>query len=374
MRHLDEVRVFIPMPRFEAGGLERVQGLVGRGLAQAGFRVEILAGRANENARGMAGADIVFRELAQNRIGFVVRLFGELRRRKPEVILTSSNDVGCFVLLLKPFFWRSSRVVWTQHLSISGPLGTSAGLRRLWSALIIRLMRRLVPRADAIVGVSNAVSQDLQMIVGQELQVDVIPNPVVDSDFSRRSREPITWPWTDRFVPTIVFVGRVAPVKRIDLLLAAFAECRVAAPIRLLIVGDGPDLNRAVAQAEELALGEDCVFLGHRHNPLPWVRQSDLLVLCSDSEGFGLVLVEAMACGTQVASTDCPDGPAEILGNGRYGRLVPVDDVQALAGAILESLRSPVASAEQLQLRANEFTVDRAVGRYLDLIQRVTRC
>src|SRR5690606_4782698 len=105
---------------------------------------------------------------------------------------------------------------------------------------------------------------------------------------------------------------------------------------------------------------------GFVENVLPLIRQSQVLVLPSDYEGFGNVLVEAIACGTQVVATDCPHGPSEILDGGTYGQLVPTGDAVALEAAIRTVLENRFAVPEgMLKARAQEFTLDRSVDAYL---------
>lgn len=359
--------------RFEAGGLERVQMHVAAGLVKRSIQTELLTRRVDARARSLLRPEVPLHALGGGRLGFLCRLAGWLRRAEPNVIVTSANDIGCFVLLLRCLFWRGSRVIWTQHLSISGPLRASKEVRRMRLWLEIWLMRRLVRHADAVVAVSRSVADDMKRLIAPDLAVQVIGNPVISEDFERRSWERVEWPWLDRVVPTVVFVGRLAPVKRLDLLLQAFARCVEVMPARLLVVGDGPEASAAGKLATDLRLGEACKFVGHRDNPLPWIRHADLLVLCSDSEGFGLVLVEAMACGTQVVATDCPNGPAEVLDGGRYGRLVPVGDIEALAVAIQASLRSSFAAESDLKARAAEFSVEGAVAQYVELLDAMVR-
>lgn len=346
---------------------------IASGLVRAGIQTELLTRRVDEQARSMLRSDVSLHALGGSRLGFLLRLGLWLGKAKPSVLVTSANDIGCFVLLLRGFFWRGSRIIWTQHLSISGPFHTSKGLRRIRLSLEIWLMRHLIQYADEVVAVSRSVADDMKRMLSPGLPVRVIHNPVIAEDFERLSGLGIEWPWPDHAVPTVVFVGRLAPVKRLDLLLKAFARCVHVMPARLLVVGDGPEADMAANLAKELRLGGACKFVGHRENPLPWIRHADLLVLCSDAEGFGLVLVEAMACGVQVVATDCPYGPAEVLCNGRYGRLVPVGDFEALASAMQASLRSPFAAENDLRARAAEFGVERAVAQYVELLGSVVR-
>lgn len=368
---MNKLSICFPLSRFEAGGLERVQIHIALGLIKAGFQAELVTRLIDRQASTLLMPDVRVHALGGGRVSFLFRLYRWFRQAEPGLIITSANDVGCFTILLRRFFCRGSRVIWTQHLSISGPLRTSRGARRVRLLFEIWLMRRLIKHADAVVAVSSSVADDMRCLIDPELAIQIIYNPAISKDFEFRSQEWIDWLWADRAVPTVVFVGRLVKVKRIDLLLKAFSRCIQTMSARLIIVGDGPEAGMAGKLADELQLGDLCKFLGHRENPLPWIRHADLLVLCSDSEGFGLVLVEAMACGTQVVSTDCPDGPAEVLGDGRYGRLVPTGDVEALAAAIVSSLKVPFAEESDLKERAAAFGVERAVAQYLEALNVV---
>jgi glycosyltransferase involved in cell wall biosynthesis len=155
-------------------------------------------------------------------------------------------------------------------------------------------------------------------------------------------------------------------------LLRAFARVRSARPARLVILGEGSQLRALQSLASELGIGDDVLFPGFVSNPFAYMARARAFVLSSAWEGFGNVLVEAMACGCPVISTDCPSGPAEILEGGRYGSLVPVGDPTPMAEAILETLESgPDVSA--LRKRADCFS-DRAAARsYAELLSRCVR-
>lgn len=370
---MNRLSVCFPLSRFDAGGLERVQMHIAEGLQKACIKTEMVTPRVDPQAGSLMRPEVAVHTLGGGRIEFVFRLILWLRKTKPDVIIASANDIGCIALMLRRLFWRDSRVIWTQHLSISGPLRGSKGLRRVRLMFEIWLMRRLVKRADAVVAVSRSVAGDMKSLIDSNLLIWVIYNPAISADFEQRSQQNIEWLWPDDVVPTVVFVGRLVQVKRIDLLLRAFARCIQTMSVRLLVIGDGPEAGMARKLAIELHLGDACKFAGHCDNPLPWIRRSKLLVLCSDSEGFGLVLVEAMACGTQVVATDCPHGPAELLSGGRYGKLVPVGDADALATAMLASLELPFAAVDDLKARAAEFSVECAVAKYVEVLGSLVR-
>ncbi|AKS42756.1 Glycosyl transferase group 1 [Wenzhouxiangella marina] len=134
-----------------------------------------------------------------------------------------------------------------------------------------------------------------------------------------------------------------------------------------MLVGAGELEEHLRHLANDLGVAEQVVFAGFHDDPAPFYASADLFVLTSDREGFGNVIVEAMAQGTPVVCTDCPFGPAEILEGGRFGRLVPVGDEVALAEAMGDVLVNPPDSAN-LRRRAAEFAPDIAARKYLELL------
>jgi glycosyltransferase involved in cell wall biosynthesis len=150
-------------------------------------------------------------------------------------------------------------------------------------------------------------------------------------------------------------------------LLRAFASVRSRRPVRLVILGEGEELVRIQELAVELGIRSDVDLPGFLDRPYPLMAHCRVFALTSAWEGFGNVLVEALACGAQIVSTDCPSGPAEILDNGKYGRLVPVGDFVALAGAIEDALDHPLP-VEGLKKRAKAFSSETAVSAYLQIL------
>jgi hypothetical protein len=167
-------------------------------------------------------------------------------------------------------------------------------------------------------------------------------------------------------VPNLValLARRLAPQKGFATLIRAFAEVRRRRPARLVILGDGPLRPELEALAGELGVGGDVALPGFVANPYAYMARASVFALSSAWEGFGNVLVEALACGTPVVAADCPSGPGEILDGGRFGRLVPVGDPEALARAILGTLDRP-PDPEVARGRARDFSVEGIAGEYL---------
>lgn len=367
------MKLWLLLSRFENGGLERVQANLAPVFAQSGIDTWLVAGKFMQEAEAILPAHIPILELAPNdKLTFILNLYRQLRIHQPDVIMTTSNDVSCLVLILCKKFFPKIKIICTQHLSISTPLAQAKGIQKLKYLLILKAMQSLWIKADAIIAVSSALAEDVRKNVRLKKPISTIYNPIVLPNYSTLIERKIIYPWSDKNIPTFIFVGRLAKVKRVDLLLQAFKQVQQKQLCKLLIVGDGTEKAFILDFIRKNDLTDVCHLTGQQNNPLPWIKSADALVLSSDYEGFGNVIVEAMACGTQIIATNCPFGPAEILDNGRYGQLVPVDDSEALAEAMKKTIdkRFHVAK-DELQKRANEFSLESAVHLYLSVIQTV---
>lgn len=368
------MKIWLLLSRFEFGGLERVQANLAPALSEAGLDVWIVAGQFLTGTEKILPKGLSTLEIApQGKMMFIPSLLRQLRHHRPDMVLTTSNDVACLILLFRAVFFPKMKVICTQHLSVSAPWEKAKGIQRVKHRLLLDLMQRLWPKSDAIIAVSYALAEDIRTTLDIDSTIHVIPNPVVLPDFENQIQKNINWPWPDRNCATLIFVGRLTRVKRLDITLSAFLKLTITQNIRLLIVGDGPEQRYVRNFIVQHGLSSVCHLAGHQDNPLPWIKASDILALPSDYEGFGNVLVEAMACGTQVIAADCPHGPAEILGHGDYGQLIPTNDAAALANAIERALSKDFhVPATVLVRRASEFSLEKAVSAYLQVIHDVS--
>ena len=279
-----------------------------------------------------------------------------LDRERPDALLAMNVLAAAAATMATHIAQRPIRTVATLHESLNR--------RRL-----LRRARCSYPYADSVVGVSHGVSTEFAKITGLKCgQPQVIYNPVVSENIEHRSREPANHPWLDSpELPVILAIGKLNKRKNFPLLLAAFARLLTHRPARLLVLGDGRMKPKLLALTKRLGIEESVDFPGFKENPFAFLAKADLFVLSSRHEALPTVLIEAMACGCPVVSTDCPFGPREILEEGRFGPLVPVGDSEALAAAMVRVLDAP-PSRNVLRERAALFSIDRAVDRYEALL------
>jgi len=212
----------------------------------------------------------------------------------------------------------------------------------------------------------------MRFIGGDPSKFVTIYNPLYCSAVIDRASSPTDHPWLmRRDAQVIVAVGRLTPQKGFDTLLRAFVLVRQRLDARLIVLGEGPDRAALTNLASLLGVREYVDFAGFMENPYVYMRRASVVAMSSRYEGFGNVLVEAMAVGTPVVSTNCPHGPREILADGKYGALVPVDDPGALAEAILSTIARPQARTELIE-RARMFSIENAVGLYEEVMGLAT--
>jgi glycosyltransferase involved in cell wall biosynthesis len=194
-----------------------------------------------------------------------------------------------------------------------------------------------------------------------------VHNPIVTTDLRAKAEAPLEHPWFEPDqAPVVLGVGRLSPQKDFATLIRAFARVRMHRPARLMILGHGPERASLEALALAQGLADSVLLPGWVTNPYAFMARAGVFVLSSRWEGLPSVLIEALVCGTPVVATDCLSGPREILEDGRYGRLVPVGDEEALAAAIDAALAGEVPPPPATSWEPYE--LDRVVSRYLEVL------
>lgn len=360
-----KVAFFIPDMR--GGGAERVALLLINQMVCLGHSVDLIVLRKEGELLEAIPESVNIVALGDGRVrNALFSLCKYLRSENPDHLIVSMWPLTTVSVVASQFAGYKGRLVLSEHNTLSL---TPQALGK--SGFLLRLCMRLVNHLKGeVVGVSQGVIDDLHLLGLPEKSGRVIHNPILMSEGTVLPDSWLSHPWVaEKDSWKILAVGSLKKQKDYPSLLKSVSLLKQkGVNVQLLILGQG-DLDREIFRlCSELDI-EDCVFLGgFVSDPAPFYRRADLFVLSSAWEGFGNVIVEALAVGTPVVSTDCKSGPAEILENGKYGKLVPVGDSAALATAIAESLSEPF-DPEALKARAKDFSPEIIAKQYLELVQ-----
>ncbi len=282
-----------------------------------GLECHTLTGNQQKMAKGWLGKRLLARKLRQ--------YAGQI---KPDVVVSTlpfADEVTHLAGL--PNHWCRIANTLSEEIAALARTSPTRAKRRL-------KRYQTIYGQHGLVAVSAGVAEDLRNKLGLKSRMVEIPNPFVFADIRALAANTTGRENSQAYV---VHVGRFAPQKRHDLLLDAWRQ--LAIPHQLVLLTDASPQLQSMIQARGLSGRVE--IAGFQKNPYSWMRQADLLVLCSDHEGLPNVLIEALICGTPVVSTDCPSGPRQILGDGLPECLVPVGDVERLKAAILACLTQP---------------------------------
>ncbi len=308
-------------------------------LVEQGAEVELLVVDASGPLRPEIDERVRLTEMEAGGIiaalPFLVRY---LRSRKPDALLSTLTHANVMTIWAGKFAGASARVFVREATTLS--LAERKGIRDF---VLPTLARFSYPRAGGVIAVSRGVADDLIAEFGVPAEkISVVYNPSYPRDVARLMSEPTDHPWFDgNGSPVLLSVGRMTEAKDYPTLIRAFAIARRKRDLRLAIVGDGELRDRLTDLIGELALDEHVSLPGFAGNPYAFMSRASLYVLSSIREGMPNALVQAMVCGCPVVATDCKSGPREVLEDGKYGRLVPTRDPDALAAAILAGLDEP---------------------------------
>lgn len=301
-------------------------------------------------------------------LGALPGLTRYLQDEKPDVVISAMDYPNAVAIAASALAGNAIPVIATVHNTLSVEV---ANAKRSRIRAQLDVVRRFYPHADYLVSVSRGVAVDLTKILGDDGKICTIYNPVVSADIEIKAAQPLHHPWFSGEEPPVVLaVGGFKPQKDFFTLFRAFAIARKKRHLRLLVLGEGKLRGALTALAADLGITGDLDMPGFVDNPYQYMARASLMVVSSIFEGLSMVLIEALACGCPVVSTDCPNGPAEILDQGRFGTLVPVNDEEKLAAAILLSIDSACDKGRLIN-RAHDFTVEQATRQYLELIERV---
>ncbi len=348
-------------------GVDRIMKTLLPSIADRGIRVDFLHVAGHGPCIEGNQTDLRVIELgASHSFTSLLPLIRYLRREKPDAILSDKDRVNQVAIIAKCLSGIDAKIAVRYGQTVSKRLKNRPGWQKISHFLSMKYLYR---RAEAIVAPSKGAALDLSNFTRIPVEkITVIPNPIDPGRIRILAGEPLDHQWFhSKKCPIIIGLGELTHRKGFDSLIRAFAILKRKKPARLFLMGKGRGKEKLEKLCRELGLENDVEFAGYKENPFPFLAGADLFVQPSRYEGFGMALLEALALGIPVVATDCPSGPREILQDGRFGRLVPVEDHEAMADAMQESLSSP-SDPEYLLQATNPYSLDRVTDRYLDIL------
>jgi glycosyltransferase involved in cell wall biosynthesis len=398
-------RIAVFLPNLAGGGAEACMLRTARRLLQRGFWVDIvlcertgplldnvptgarvielpaapmLVARAFATVADPAGfwamlAPILLAWRPHQRLPHLPRLVRYLRAQRPDVLFSALPMPNLMAVWARRLSGVPTRVLVSERNTLSSMIEGSSRWRDRY---LPRLLGRGYNLADGIIAVSDGVADDLAQRTGlPRARIATVYNPVITPELEPMASQPVAHRWFRSATPPVVLgVGSLSTRKDFATLIRAFARVRAERDCRLVILGQAINPKKTEEQraelmelASSLGVSADVDLPGFVTNPFAYMARASVFVLSSVHEGLPGALIQALACGCPVVSTDCPSGPAEILDRGRFGPLVPVGDERAMAAAVVRTLDRPIDAA-YLRERGEMFSVERAVDRYLELM------
>lgn len=365
------------IPNLQIGGAERTVVRLSNKLTELDHNVEVVVTTDQGELKSEFNREVDIINLGVKTIpnigvlSSVPHLIKFFKNSSPDIFVSFMKHSNIAALIAHQFVPGAGPIIISERNPPSQTLNNNHKLRKV---TILSLMKICYPHADAITSLSNGVAKDLAACIDIDSRnIQTIYNPVYNSKLVGMMNEEVHHRWFENNdLKTVIGVGTLKPQNDFSTLISAFSMVIKRRDARLIIVGEGEQRNELETLVQRLGLEQVVELPGQINNPFPYMKEASLFVSSSAWEGFGNVIVEAMACGCPVVATDCLSGPREILQDGEYGPLVPVGQPDKMADAIITTLDNP-PSSKKLVERAQTFSADRITKEYISLFNDITR-
>ncbi len=350
------------LPSLAGGGAERVLVDLAEGFARRGHQTDLILATAEGPYLKNLSKEVKVIDLGVKRtLSATPKLRAYLAKHKPDAMLSTLEHANVVAVLANKLAGSPTKVFIREAISTSN---STMDLGKAKAFVAMSLMRLFYPKANGIVAVSEGVQGDMVKTLGVKPEkIEMILNPVLTERVFKLADEPLDHPWFQTEIPVLLTVGRLTYQKDFPTLLKAFAKLHAKRPVRLVMLGEGEEREGLERLAKDLNISEDLDMPGFVDNPFKYMSRASAYVLSSIAEGLPNALIQAMALGRPVVATDCPSGPKEILEGGRYGKLIPMQDVEAMARALSSVLSEPHKAMSEEWVKRYE--AEAVISQYL---------
>ena len=346
-------------------GVDRAMKLLIPSLAQRGYFVDVLKVRRHGPVLEDIPERVSVIDLGSKHVYTCLPgLIRYLKKFKPDVMHAAKDRVNRTALAAVKISGVNTRLILGSGTTISVDLQHRGRFER-W--LQRTSMGKLYKYAEKTIVTCDDVADDMANYTGLDRNlIEHVASPVLPDNTLETHFEKPAHPWFDEgSPPVIISVGELSKRKDFATLIKAFSIVRQSINCRLIILGKGKEKENLQTLIDQLQLEHDVSLPGFVDNPLAFMAHAKLFAFTSQWEGLGFVLIEAMAVGTPVVSTLCPSGPREILQDGKYGKLVPVGDIESMADAMLSTLKHCEWDKHTLQQAVRQYTVSEATNAHI---------
>tara|TARA_B100000029_G_scaffold94716_1_gene84919 strand:- start:1142 stop:2269 length:1128 start_codon:yes stop_codon:yes gene_type:complete len=356
------------IPNFSFGGVEITNLNLSKELSDLNYEVDFVTNNIT-NLQYEINQTVKIKSFNESKMRFcLIHLIKYIRRTKPDVIISSQFHANLIMILACIFSGYKNKIIICERVPVLENLKYISVFKRQLIKLMIKILYKF---ADHIIYNSYGTKNDLETLVKIE-NGTVIYNPVLNNDILIKSNSLVDDFEFNANTVYLIVVSRLSYEKNILELLDIISLIPSNYNFKLLIIGDGPLLNSAKAHSEYLGINDKVLFLGFKNNPYKYLKYSDIYLSTSKFEGMGNSIVEALHFGLDVISYKSPGGVNEILGDGKFGKIIQYGKKELFADYLINNFKKKNPNnSKELVSHLQKFDSNKVVDKFIKVIQKI---